>query len=199
MIVALYARVSTDKQTNDNQLLRLREVAKAREYEVYEEYVDVASGANANRPALDRMKEDAKKHKFDKILAVKIDRIARSIINLLDVMTDLENWNIKIEFLDQPIDTSTPTGKFTLTILGALAEFERELIRDRTNQGLARAKAQGHKSGPKERKLSAYQLEKAKRILEENPDISYRKLSAQFEGISMNTLIKLLRAEGLIK
>ena len=198
MKVALYARVSTDKQTNDNQLLRLREVVEARKYEVYQEYVDVASGANANRPALDRMRDDAKHHKFDKILAVKIDRIARSIINLLDVMTDLEKWGIKIEFLDQPIDTSTPTGKFTLTILGALAEFERELIRDRTNAGIKRAHAQGHKSGRRETKLSSYQIEKAKKILAENPDISNRKLAEQFEGISMNTLVKLLRQEGIL-
>lgn len=199
MIVALYARVSTDKQNTDNQMLRLREVASARSYEVYGEYVDVCSGANARRPSLDRMRADARLHRFDKILCIKIDRLARSIINLLDLMTDLDLWGIGVEFLDQPIDTSSASGKLTLTILGALAEFERELIRDRTNAGLERAKAQGHKSGPKERGLTPYQLEKARQILKDNPGISNRKLAAQFNGISMNTLIKHLRKEGIIQ
>jgi len=199
MIVALYARVSTDKQNTDNQMMRLREVASARSYEVYGEYVDVCLGANARRPSLDRMRSDARLHRFDKILCIKIDRLARSIINLLDLMTDLDSWGIGVEFLDQPIDTSTASGKLTLTILGALAEFERELIRDRTNAGLERAKAQGHKAGPKEKGLTPYQLEKARQILKDNPGISNRKLAAQFNGISMNTLIKHLRKEGLIQ
>ena len=199
MIVALYARVSTDRQTNDNQLIRLREVAEARGYVVYGEYVDVASGANPKRPALTSMMEDAKIRRFEKIIAIKIDRLARSIINLLDVMTQLDKWGISIEFLDQPIDTSTASGKLTLTILGALAEFERELIRDRTNAGLQRAHAQGHKSGPREIQLSKYQIDKARQIIAENPGISNRKLAAQFDGISMNTLIKQLRKNGVIE
>ena len=83
-------------------------------------------------------------------------------------------------------------------VLGAMAEFERELIRDRTNDGLARAKAQGRSGGRPRRELSDYQLKKAREILEKNPMISQEDLAGQFQGISRATLIKLLREKGLI-
>lgn len=198
MKVGLYARVSTDKQETDNQLIRLREVAHNRGYDIFDEYVDIASGRNANRPNLDRMMKDAKSHRFDKIIAVKLDRIARSVTNLNNLMNDLYTWNIGIEFIDQPIDTSTPSGKLILTILGAMAEFERELIVERTQDGLERARKQGKTLGRKSTTLSEYQIEKARSILNENPNISMNALSKQFTGISRNTLIKCLKEEGMI-
>lgn len=199
MKVGLYARVSTDKQDTDNQMIRLREVAQNRGYEVFDEYVDIASGRNANRPNLDRMMKDAKQHCFDKIIAVKLDRIARSVTNLNNLMNDLYAWNVGIEFIDQPIDTTTPAGKMILTILGAMAEFERELIVERTNDGLKRARKEGKTLGRKTVTLSEYQLEKARTILKDNPTISMNALSKQFTGISRNTLIKCLKEEGLIE
>lgn len=198
MKVGLYARVSTDKQDTDNQMIRLREIAQNRGYEVFDEYVDIASGRNAHRPNLDRMMKDAKSHRFDKILAVRLDRIARSVINLNNLMIDLDEWKVKIEFIDQPIDTSTPAGKMILTILGAMAEFERELIVERTNDGLKRARKEGKTLGRKTTSLTDYQIEKAHRILTENPNISMNQLSKQFTGISRNTLIKCLKQEGLL-
>lgn len=199
MKVGLYARVSTDKQDTDNQMIRLREIAQNRGYEVFDEYVDIASGRNANRPNLDRMMKDAKQHRFDKIIAVKLDRIARSVTNLNNLMNDLYAWNVGIEFIDQPIDTTTPAGKMILTILGAMAEFERELIVERTNDGLKRARKEGKTLGRKNVTLSDYQLEKARSILKDNPNISMNALSKQFTGISRNTLIKCLKEEGLIE
>lgn len=199
MKVGLYARVSTDKQDTDNQMIRLREIAQNRGYEVFDEYVDIASGRNANRPNLDRMMKDAKQHRFDKIIAVKLDRIARSVTNLNNLMNDLYAWNVGIEFIDQPIDTTTPAGKMILTILGAMAEFERELIVERTNDGLKRARKEGKTLGRKTVTLSDYQLEKARSILKDNPNISMNALSKQFTGISRNTLIKCLKEEGLIE
>ena len=199
MKVGLYARVSTDKQDTDNQMIRLREIAQNRGYEVFDEYVDIASGRNANRPNLDRMMKDAKQHRFDKIIAVKLDRIARSVTNLNNLMNDLYAWNIGIEFIDQPIDTTTPAGKMILTILGAMAEFERELIVERTNDGLKRARKEGKTLGRKTVTLSEYQLDKARSILKDNPNISMNALSKQFTGISRNTLIKCLKEEGLIE
>lgn len=199
MKVGLYARVSTDKQDTDNQMIRLREVAQNRGYEVFDEYVDIASGRNANRPNLDRMMKDAKQHRFDKIIAVKLDRIARSVTNLNNLMNDLYAWNVGIEFIDQPIDTTTPAGKMILTILGAMAEFERELIVERTNDGLKRARKEGKTLGRKTVTLSEYQLDKARSILKDNPNISMNALSKQFTGISRNTLIKCLKEEGLIE
>lgn len=198
MIVALYARVSTIDQDADNQLLRMREVARSRGYTIYAEYTDVASGACSRRPQLDQMLKAAKAGKVQKIMAIKLDRIARSVINLTTIMQDLEAWGVAVEFLDQPIDTSSPSGKLTTTILAAMAEFERELISDRTRDGLARAKSQGKCAGRPERKLSDYQREKIIRILAEEPDITPYRLAQHFDGISRNTLIKLAREEGLI-
>lgn len=199
MIVALYARVSTDKQTTDNQMIRLREVARSRGYMIYGEYEDIASGSTARRPQLDKMMAAAKAGKFQKIMAVCLDRMARSVINLASVMQDLQSWNVAVEFLDQPIDTSTATGRFTTTVLAAIAEFERELISDRTKDGQARARTQGKTIGRPERQLTDYQREKIRRIKAENPEISDYALAKQFDGISRNTLIKLAREEGLLR
>lgn len=198
MIVAIYARVSTEEQNPDNQIIRLREAAEARGYLVYAEYIDVASGAYSKRPQLDRMLSAAKSGKFQKIMAVKLDRLARSVINLARIMQDLEEWSVGVEFLDQPIDTSTASGRFTTTILAAVAEFERELICDRTKDGQARVRAQGKTIGRPRRRLTDYQREKIIRILEEEPDISDYRLAQQFEGISRNTLIKMAKEEGLL-
>lgn len=198
MIVALYARVSTEGQETDNQMLRLRDAAESRGYIVYAEYIDVASGACSRRPQLDHMLADAKAGRIQKIMAVKLDRLARSVINLTGIMQNLEEWNVAVEFLDQPIDTTTASGRFTTTILAAVAEFERELICDRTKDGQARARAQGKMIGRPQRRLTDYQREKIRKILEDEPDISAYRLAQKFDGISRNTLIKLAREEGLI-
>lgn len=198
MIVAIYARVSTSTQTVDNQIYRLSKYAEERGWIIGEIFCDVASGADPKRPQLDAMIEAARLCKFDMILCTKIDRLARSMINLLDVMQRLDTYRVRVFFLDQPIDTSQATGRMVFSILGALAEFERELIRDRTNAGLERARAQGKVSGRPRKALSAYQLAKAMRILEEQPHISQRKLAEQFDGIAPKTLIKLLKEEGIM-
>lgn len=198
MKVALYARVSTLDQNTDNQTNKLQEFAEARGYEIYNLYTDKVSGANKKRPGLDRMVEDAKYRRFEKIIATKIDRLGRSVIHLHELFTEMEGYRVSIELTDQPIDTSTPMGRFTGNILGAVAELERELIKERTVDGLKRTVAEGTKLGRKEKTLSPYQIEKIKRILADDPGISYRKLAEQFEGISRTKLIELARAEGLI-
>ena len=199
MKVALYARVSTREQETDNQMIRLIEYANRRGYSVFGEYHDIVSGAkNKRRPEQERMLEDAKHHKFDRIIAVKLDRVGRSIINLFDILSYLESWDVKLEIVDQPIDTSTSIGRFLTTVVGAAAEYERELIIERTKDGLERTKKNGTKLGRKAKNLSDYQRAKIERILSENPNISYRKLADEFEGISRTRLIELARAEGLI-
>ena len=198
MKVALYARVSTRKQTNENQMDKLISFAEARGYE-YVQYQDVVSGKNKNRPALDYMTEAAKHHEFDRIIATKIDRLGRSVIHLNEFFNLMEKYGVIIEMTDQPIDTSTPIGKFTRNILGSVAELERELIRERTLDGLNRTRANGTKLGRSTKSLSVYHVDKIKCLLQENPDISNAELASHFEGISRNTLIKLAREAGLIK
>lgn len=148
---ALYARVSTSeaegKQNPENQLIRLRAYAEAREYAETVEYIDHASGADPNRPALLEMMSDARGGELGAIFIVKLDRIMRSTIHLLEVANDLERWGVALVCLDQPIETNTASGRMLTTIISAVAEFERELIRERTRDGLERARRQGKRLG----------------------------------------------------
>ncbi|MDY0236772.1 MAG: recombinase family protein [Gudongella sp.] len=198
MRVALYVRVSTRSQVTDNQQLRLMEIVRSRGYYLHDVYCDIASGADQRRPELDRMLQDAKRHLFDKIIAVKIDRLARSIINLYETVRLLDEYRVQLEIIDQPIDTSTSSGMLITNVLAAVAEFERELISDRTRDGQNRARREGKTIGRPARTLSQYQVDKIKQLLGENPEMSQRELAEHFAGISRTKLIELARVEGLI-
>ena len=148
--VAIYARVSTDKQTCDNQLIELRAVAERCGYTIVQEFVDLGiSGAKgrADRPALDSMMKSANQRKFDMILVWSIDRLGRSLQNLVERLNDLQSMRVDLMFLQQGMDTSTSSGRMMFSIFGALAEFERNLIRERVIAGQNRAKARGVKMG----------------------------------------------------
>lgn len=196
--VAIYARVSRPEQILDNQLLVIKRLVDAHpDWEVVETYTDKASGANQNRPGLDRMLADAKEHKFNLILATKLDRIARSVMNLSKLCATLEGLGVGIRFVEQDIDTTTPEGRMLRTVLGAIAEFELELIHSRVQDGMERARAEGKVIGRPPATLSPYQIEKARDIIRENPDISQRQLAEQFKGIGRQQLINCLRKEGV--
>ena len=148
--VAIYARVSTDKQTCDNQLIELRAVAERCGYTIVQEFVDSGiSGAKgrADRPALDAMMKAANQRKFDMIMVWSIDRLGRSLQNLVELLNDLQSMRVDLMFLQQGMDTSTSSGRMMFSIFGALAEFERNLIRERVVAGQNRAKARGVKMG----------------------------------------------------
>ena len=148
--VAIYARVSTDKQTCDNQLIELRAVAERCGYNIVQEFVDSGiSGAKgrADRPALDFMLKSANQRKFEMILVWSIDRLGRSLQNLVEILNDLQSMRVDLMFLQQGMDTSTSSGRMMFSIFGALAEFERNLIRERVIAGQNRAKARGVKMG----------------------------------------------------
>jgi len=147
--VALYARVSrADKdQDPENQLLKLREYAKRMNWEVYAEYKDFASGAAPSRPQLDKLLGEGRARHYDVILIVRLDRLARSTKQLLTILEDLDRFGVALVCSDQDIDMKSPTGKLLFTVLGAVAELELDLIRERTKDGLARARAQGKRLG----------------------------------------------------
>jgi len=148
--IAVYARVSTDKQTCDNQLLELRATAERCGYTMVGEYVDAGiSGAKgrADRPALDEMMKDAQRGKFEMIFCWSIDRLGRSLQNLVELMNDLRTLKIDLIFLQQGLDTSTSSGRMMFSVFGALAEFERNLISERVIAGQKRARARGVKFG----------------------------------------------------
>lgn len=144
---ALYARVSTAEQTCDNQLLALRAFAEARGWAVTE-YVDAGvSGAKERRPALDQLVSAVRGRKVDVVAVVKLDRLARSLSHLVKMAGELEALGVDLVVLDQQIDTTTPAGRLLFHVLGAISEFERDLIRDRVRAGMKRAKAQGARIG----------------------------------------------------
>ena len=147
---AIYVRVSTDKQTVENQLRELRQIAVRRGWEVVEEYHDAGiSGAKGReqRPGLDRMLKDASRRRFDVVMAWAIDRLGRSLIDLLGTIQGLEAAGVDLFLEQQAIDTTTPAGKLMFQVTGAFAEFERSMIRQRVNAGLRRAVEQGKQLG----------------------------------------------------
>jgi DNA invertase Pin-like site-specific DNA recombinase len=147
---ALYVRVSTDGQTIENQVRELRQIAERRGWEIVETYSDAGiSGAKGRekRPGLDRMLNDAKRRKFDVVMAWAIDRLGRSLIDLLGTIQELEAVSVDLFLEQQAIDTTTPAGKLMFQVCGAFAEFERSMIRQRVKLGLKRAVAQGRQLG----------------------------------------------------
>lgn len=206
--VGIYARVSRDEQNLDNQLLilrdavkdhndKVREDGKGIEWITVDEYTDKLSGANASRPGINRLMQDAEDGKIDLILATKIDRIARSSLNLANICAKLDKWQVGLKFIEQPIDFTSPEGRLLRTFLGAIAEFELELIHSRTKDGQARARKEGKIIGRPKTVLSDYQIQKAKEILAANPDISQRQFADQFIGIGRRQLIEELRKLGI--
>jgi DNA invertase Pin-like site-specific DNA recombinase len=148
--VAIYVRVSTDKQTIENQLRELRRIAEHRGWKVIQKYRDVGiSGAKGHeaRPGLDEMLKDAQKRRFDVVMAWAIDRLGRSLIDLLGTIQALEACGVDLYLDQQALDTTTPAGKLMFQITGAFAEFERSMIRQRVNAGLKRAVDAGKQLG----------------------------------------------------
>src|SRR5215831_800177 len=147
---AIYLRVSTDRQTLENQRRALQGVAERRGWEVVAVYTDAGiSGAKgrAERPGLDDLLKAASKGGFDVVMAWSIDRLGRSLIDLLGTIQHLEACQVDLYFDQQSIDTTTPTGRLMFQICGAFAEFERSMIRQRITAGLSRARAQGKRLG----------------------------------------------------
>jgi DNA invertase Pin-like site-specific DNA recombinase len=148
--VALYARVSTlDKgQDPQMQLHELREYAVRRGWKISGEYTDSGvSGAKESRPELNRLMADAKQLKFDAVAVWKLDRFGRSLKHLVMTLADLESLGIAFVSLRDGFDLSTPSGRLMFQIIGAMGEFERNLIRDRVRAGMAHARAKGRKLG----------------------------------------------------
>jgi putative DNA-invertase from lambdoid prophage Rac len=146
MRCAIYARVSTTDQQCDSQLKELREYISHRSWQNQREYVDTGfSGSRASRPALDQLMGDAAKRKFDCVIVYKIDRFGRSVLHLNQQLTALTSHGVRFIATSQSLDTdqSNPTSRLLLQILASVAEFEREMIRERTLLGVRAAQARG--------------------------------------------------------
>jgi putative DNA-invertase from lambdoid prophage Rac len=150
--VAVYARVSTNDQHAENQLLELRTYCGARGWTITAEYIDQGiSGSTTRRPQLDAMMQAAKRRKFDAIICWKLDRLGRSLSHLVTLLEDITTVGIGFVSLGESIDLSTSAGRLQMHLLSAFAEFERDRIRERIHLGLDRARKQGKKLGRRAR------------------------------------------------
>jgi DNA invertase Pin-like site-specific DNA recombinase len=148
--VAIYLRVSTSKQDTDNQLRELSAVADRSGWEIWKVYEDAGiSGAKGRdkRPGLDAMLKAVNAKQFDLVATWSVDRLGRSLTDLLGILQELRDKGVDLFLHQQGLDTSTTAGKAMFQMLGVFAEFERGIIRERVNAGLARARANGTKLG----------------------------------------------------
>jgi DNA invertase Pin-like site-specific DNA recombinase len=148
--VAIYLRVSTSKQDTDNQLRELTAVADRSGWEIWKVYEDAGiSGAKGRdqRPGLDAMMKAVNAKEFDMVATWSVDRLGRSLTDLLGILQGLHEKGVGLFLHQQGLDSSTTAGKAMFQMLGVFAEFERGIIRERVNAGLARARAKGTKLG----------------------------------------------------
>jgi DNA invertase Pin-like site-specific DNA recombinase len=174
-----YARVSTDDQTLDLQRDALKR-AKCRQ--IYEEH---ASGKNANRPELDACLKSLREG--DTLVVWRLDRLGRSLADLIHLTNEFRSRNVDLESLTEKIETGSPAGNLVFHVFGALAEFERNLIRERTMAGLKAARARGRKGG-RPRKLSAKELKTIAALLKA-PEVSVQEIAKRY-GVSRSTLYR---------
>jgi DNA invertase Pin-like site-specific DNA recombinase len=146
-VAALYARVSTLDQNCEVQLEDLRRYAGKR-FASYSEYTDAGvSGTQRHRPQLDALMRDARRRLFDVVLVWKFDRFARSLKHLIESLDEFSALGIDFISLTEGIDTTTPAGQLLFHIVGAVAQFERDLIAERVRAGMAHARAMGKRIG----------------------------------------------------
>ena len=187
--VAIYARVSTDKQAVDMQLTELRDYAKRAGWKIFWEFTDEGfTGKNTIRPAFKEMMDLARQRKFDVLLVWKLDRLSRSLKDLINTLDELGHLGIDFNSYDNKIDTSTPTGKLVFQIIGAVAEFERDIISERVKAGLRNAKRKGKRLGRPP--VSPVVIKKARELRADG--LSYRKIGKRL-GISEGMVRKGLK------
>jgi DNA invertase Pin-like site-specific DNA recombinase len=144
--VAIYSRVSSDRQTTENQERELQAIAGRLGCIVVKVYRDQGisgSKGREGRPAFDALCKDASRRQFDLIAAWSVDRLGRSLQDLVGFLTEIHALGVNLFLHQQGIDTTTPAGKALFQMMGVFAEFERAMIQDRVRAGLERAKAQG--------------------------------------------------------
>lgn len=156
--VAVYLRVSTDNnknghvQSTDMQRLEIKQYLQAKGIEDYWIYEDIGySGTKKNRPHLKRMMEDCKKGMVSTVICYKLDRLFRSLKDLMDTMFQFNEYGVEFVSVKDSIDMSTPTGRLLFQILGSFAEFEAAVIKERITSGLMNAKSKGVKLGRKKK------------------------------------------------
>ena len=187
---ALYVRVSTVDQHPETQLHDLRQFAAQRGLQIVQEYVDHGfCGARARRPQLDRMMEDARRHKFDVLMVWACDRLARSTKHLLQTLDELNGFGIQFLSQREAIDTEGPLGRAIIVIVSAMAELERCIIIERVRAGMRRAKLEGRRIG-----RQPLQVNLAALLRDRERGLSLNQL-AKAHGISKASVCRVLKQE----
>lgn len=184
MRAGLYARVSTKagSQNPDMQLRELRDYCQRRGWEVAGEYVEVGvTGSKEQRPELDRLLAECRKRRVDAVVVYRYDRFARSLRQLVNALEEFRALGIEFVSLHEGVDTSTPNGRLVFGIFASIAEFERELIRERVRSGLVAARARGKRIG-RPRKT----VDTARIVLLRESGASWRTIAARL-GVSVGT------------
>jgi DNA invertase Pin-like site-specific DNA recombinase len=185
--VAIYIRVSTNLQKTDMQLLDLKRYSKQRNFSIYKTYEDQISGSKEKRPALNKLMDDALKRKFDVVLVWRFDRFARSTKHLLMALETFQSVGIDFISYSENIDTSSPLGKAIFTIISAMAQLERDIIRERVIAGLASARAKGKVLGRPQ------VVNKSEVIKLRKEGLSYRKIANKL-NISHTSVQQVLKS-----
>ena len=190
MRTALYARVSTlnNGQDASMQVREFQEFCKSRNWTVADQYIDNGiSGAKDSRPELNRMMVDAKRRRFDAVVVYRFDRFARSTRHLVNALAEFNALGIQFISMHEGIDTSTPNGRLVFGIFASIAEFERDLIRERVRSGIANRKAKGLRTG---RKPINIDLDRLRRLHAEGQTV---RQIAQTLGHSRSLVHKTLK------
>ena len=182
----VYVRISTGEQNPDLQRHELPDYCARRGWEIAEVYEDHMSGGKDRRPGLDGLRADARRRRFDVVVVWKFDRFARSTSHLLRALEEFSALGIDFVSVTEAIDTSTPAGKMVFTVLGAVAELERSIIRERVIAGQKAAKRRGVRFG---RPVVTVDAAEVKRL--RSSGMSWRAIAAQ-TGIAKDTLRRSL-------
>lgn len=205
---AIYSRVSTNSRVRHGDAIAydqrpevqeepLRRLAAQRGWTITRVYTDRGSGAKETLPALAELMRDARQRRFDVLLVWRFDRLSRSVLHFLQTVEELRNLGVEFVSLEQSFDTTTAAGKFTLTMFAALAELEREVIRDRVKAGVEYAKAHGTKSGkPIGRPRAVFSRDEAVELKAQG--LSPRRIAAKL-GVGEGTIRRVLRCTFNVK
>ena len=189
---AIYARVSTVNAGQDPtmQTQELEEYCQRRGWQVYGTYVDnEVSGKKDSRPELNRMMQDAHERRFDVVVVWRFDRFARSVSHLLRALESFNAQGIQFVSLSEQVDTSTPTGKMVFTVLGAVAELERNLIVERVRAGLRHARSKGKELGRPKKSVNPAEVQSMRAA-----GLSWRLIARKL-GLSVGTVFAAAKAQ----
>jgi DNA invertase Pin-like site-specific DNA recombinase len=189
MRAAIYARVSTNNgQSPEMQLRELREYCQRRGWQIEGEYVDAGvSGAKEHRPQLDALLAACRKRRVDAVVVYRYDRFARSLRQLVNALEEFRSLGIEFISLHEGVDTSTPNGRLVFGIFASIAEFERELIRDRVKSGIAAARSKGKRLGRPRVSVDVTRIASLRAS-----GLSWPKIAAEV-GVSVGTVYQAAR------